>query len=81
MFQTTTTRTTAWISDHTVSQQIGVRMFLVFGSNPLAVRLLTKRFGPWYYVIDKTLFDKLKPARADLVQPKSEEAKPGDAPK
>ena len=42
---------------------------------------LTKRFGPWYYVIDKTLFDKLKPARADLVQPKSEEAKPGDAPK
>lgn len=42
---------------------------------------LTKRFGPWYYVIDKALFDKLKPARADLVEPKSEEPKPGDAPK
>lgn len=41
---------------------------------------LTKRFGPWYYVIDKTLFDKLKPKRADLVKPKAEE-KPGDAPK
>jgi hypothetical protein len=32
---------------------------------------LTKRFGPWYYVIDKTLFDKLKPKRSDLVKPKS----------
>jgi hypothetical protein len=42
---------------------------------------LTKRFGPWYYVIDKALFDKLKPARADLVEPKVEEPKPGDAPK
>tara|TARA_R110002096_G_scaffold247781_3_gene440186 strand:+ start:2158 stop:3816 length:1659 start_codon:yes stop_codon:yes gene_type:complete len=42
---------------------------------------LTKRFGPWYYVIDKTLFGKLKPTRADLVQPKAEEPKPGDAPK
>lgn len=42
---------------------------------------LTKRFGPWYYVIDKALFDKLKPARTDLVQPKVEEPKPGDAPK
>ena len=40
---------------------------------------LTKRFGPWYYVIDKALFDKLKPTRADLVQPKSEEAKPAGA--
>ncbi len=40
---------------------------------------LTKRFGPWYYVIDKTLFDKLKPTRADLVQPKSEEEKPAGA--
>ena len=39
MFQTTTIRTTAWISDPTTSQRIGVRMFLVFGSNPLAVRL------------------------------------------
>ena len=34
---------------------------------------LTQRFGPWYYVIDKELFDKLKPGRADLVQAKSEE--------
>jgi len=34
---------------------------------------LTRRFGPWYYVIDKELFDKLKPARADLVKAKSEE--------
>ncbi|MGK0520037.1 MAG: general secretion pathway protein G, partial [Planctomycetota bacterium] len=42
---------------------------------------LTKRFGPWYYVIDKALFDKLKPSRADLVEPKAEEPKPGDAPK
>jgi len=32
---------------------------------------LTRRFGPWYYVIDKTLFDKLKPARENLVQPKA----------
>lgn len=38
---------------------------------------LTERFGPWYYVIDKTLFDKLKPSRADLVKPKEEE-KPQD---
>lgn len=35
---------------------------------------LTKRFGPWYYVIDKALFDQLKPQRADLVQPKPAEA-------
>jgi hypothetical protein len=44
---------------------------------------LTKRFGPWYYVIDKTLFDKLKPKREDLVKPKEkkdEEPKPGEAP-
>ncbi len=32
---------------------------------------LTKRFGPWYYVIDQALFGKLKPKRADLVKPKS----------
>lgn len=32
---------------------------------------LTKRFGPWYYVIDQSLFGKLKPKRADLVKPKS----------
>ena len=38
---------------------------------------LTKRFGPWYYVIDKELFDKLKPGRADLVQAKAQDA---DAP-
>ncbi len=35
---------------------------------------LTKRFGPWYYVIDQALFGKLKPKRADLVKPKSEDA-------
>ncbi|MFM1874061.1 MAG: hypothetical protein RL398_3483 [Planctomycetota bacterium] len=35
---------------------------------------LTKRFGPWYYVIDQALFDKLKPKRADLVKQKSAEA-------
>lgn len=40
---------------------------------------LTKRFGPWYYVIDKTLFDKLKPKREDLVKPKAAEA-PGEVP-
>ncbi|MBL8755414.1 MAG: DUF4340 domain-containing protein [Planctomycetes bacterium] len=32
---------------------------------------LTKRFGPWYYVIDQALFGKLKPKRADLVKPKA----------
>ncbi len=31
---------------------------------------LTKRFGPWYYVIDQTLFAKLKPQRKDLVKDK-----------
>lgn len=34
---------------------------------------LTKRFGPWYYVIDQALFEKLKPKRADLVKPKEAE--------
>lgn len=38
---------------------------------------LMQRFGPWYYVIDQSLFDKLKPKRADLVKPKS--ATPDDA--
>lgn len=33
---------------------------------------LTKRFGPWYYVIDQALFAKLKPKREDLVQPVTE---------
>lgn len=32
---------------------------------------LTKRFGPWYYVIDQALFTKLKPARKDLVKDKA----------
>ncbi len=32
---------------------------------------LSARFGPWYYVIDQALFTKLKPARADLVKPKT----------
>ena len=32
---------------------------------------LTKRFGPWYYVIDQALFAKLKPERKDLVKPKA----------
>lgn len=35
---------------------------------------LTKRFGPWYYVIDQKLFEKLKPKRADLVKAKAPEA-------
>ncbi|MFN3242095.1 MAG: DUF4340 domain-containing protein [Planctomycetota bacterium] len=39
---------------------------------------LTRRFGPWYYVIDKELFDKLKPKRADLVKPKAEEGENAD---
>ncbi|MBL8729456.1 MAG: DUF4340 domain-containing protein [Planctomycetes bacterium] len=41
---------------------------------------LMQRFGPWYYVIDQALFEKLKPKRADLVKPKSdkpETAAPG----
>ncbi|MCA8974367.1 MAG: DUF4340 domain-containing protein [Planctomycetes bacterium] len=37
---------------------------------------LTRRFGPWYYVIDKALFDKLKPKRADLIKAKA--AEPAD---
>ena len=35
---------------------------------------LTQRFGPWYYVIDKALFDKLKPQRVDLVKAKEADA-------
>ena len=31
---------------------------------------LTRRFGPWYYVIDNALFQKLKPTRADLSKAK-----------
>lgn len=31
---------------------------------------LARRFGPWYYVIDAELFNKLKPQRKDLVKPK-----------
>ncbi len=31
---------------------------------------LTRRFGPWYYVIDQDLFAKLKPTREDLVEAK-----------
>ena len=38
---------------------------------------LTKRFGPWYYVIDKALFEKLKPQRVDLVKPKPADAGDG----
>jgi hypothetical protein len=34
---------------------------------------LTRRFGPWYYVIDQAAFAKLKPARKDLVQEKAPE--------
>lgn len=34
---------------------------------------LTKRFGAWYYVIDKALFDQLKPEREDLVAAKEPE--------
>ncbi|MCR9246556.1 MAG: DUF4340 domain-containing protein [bacterium] len=42
---------------------------------------LTKRFGPWYYVIDKALFDQLKPKREDLVQAKTAETPaPGNVP-
>jgi hypothetical protein len=44
---------------------------------------LQRRFGPWYYVIDKTLFDKLKPKKSDLVKPKAatpENPTPGNTP-
>jgi hypothetical protein len=34
---------------------------------------LTRRFGPWYYVIDQAAFAKLKPTRKDLVQEKAPE--------
>jgi len=37
---------------------------------------LTKRFGPWYYVIDQALFTKLKPKREDLVKAKAAEPTP-----
>lgn len=40
---------------------------------------LGRRFGPWYYVIDNALFTKLKPQRADLVKPKEEPKKDGEA--
>ncbi len=35
---------------------------------------LTKRFGPWYYVISADLFAKLKPQRKDLVKAKADPA-------
>ena len=35
---------------------------------------LMKRFGPWYFVIDRALFEQLKPKREDLVEPKAAEA-------
>ncbi|MEO6597431.1 MAG: DUF4340 domain-containing protein [Planctomycetota bacterium] len=38
---------------------------------------LSKRFGPWYYVIDQTVYAKLKPVRTDFVKPKAAAA-PGD---
>jgi len=34
---------------------------------------LSRRFGPWYYVIDEELFGKLKPKREDLVKQKEQE--------
>lgn len=41
---------------------------------------LTKRFGPWFYVIDSEAYGKLKPARKDLVEEKpAEPAKSGEA--
>ncbi len=40
---------------------------------------LTKRFGPWYYVISAELFTKLKPQRKDLVKAKSAETPAGGA--
>ncbi len=41
---------------------------------------LTKRFGPWYYVIDQALFGKLKPKRADLVKAKAPAPPTANAP-
>jgi hypothetical protein len=43
-----------------------------------AVESLSKRFGPWYYIIDAESFKKLRVARADLVQPKTLGPPPGD---
>lgn len=41
---------------------------------------LTRRFGPWYYVIDAESYAKLKPARKDLAKEKAAEpAKDGPA--
>ena len=46
------------------------------------VKELTRRFAPWYYVIDAESFDKLKLSRKDLVREKEEEGavEPGDGP-
>ena len=41
------------------------------------VEKLSKRFGPWYYVIDQALFAKLKPKREDLVKAKTATPAPG----
>jgi hypothetical protein len=38
---------------------------------------LSKRFGPWYYVIDQALFAKLKPKRDELVKAKAADAGDG----
>ena len=38
---------------------------------------LSKRFGPWYYVIDAESFGKLHLVRGDLVKPKEAEANEG----
>lgn len=37
---------------------------------------LTQRFGPWYYVIDQALFERLNPKREDLVKAKAAPATP-----
>jgi hypothetical protein len=42
---------------------------------------LTRRFGPWYYVIDQELFTTLKPQRKDLIKPKEAAPAGGETPK
>jgi len=42
------------------------------------VSQLRERFGPWFYLIDATSYDKLKVKRADLVTIPAEDANPDD---
>ena len=40
---------------------------------------MSKRFGPWYYVIDAGSFEELRPSRDDLVRKIEKEGDDGGA--